>query len=402
MRRKGQRWAAVAMALVLAGAVTACGDDDEDDAGDGGDATNTTAAEGQTEIGEGEGAVSILAWPYYAEDGSQDPNYDWVTAYEEATGCQATVTYFGTSDEAFTLFASGDYDVVSASGDSSMRSVASGDAAAINTELLTNYGDLAPFLKEQAWNSIDGTVYGVPHGWGANVLQYNTDVVTPAPTSWGAVFDPESPYAGKIAAYDSPIYIADAAVYLMATEPDLGIENPYALDEEQFTAAVDLLKAQSDLLSEYWSDYVAYEDNFRAGSTVMGTSWQIIANTLQADEPPTPVDSVLPEEGSTAWSDNWMVYSEADHPNCAYEWLNYITSPEVQATVATTFGEAPANLAACDGIAEHCEQYHADDAAYYDQLHYWTTPTKECLDGRTDVECKDYAEWVAAWTEVKG
>lgn len=395
---KRYRVAAAAMALVLIAG--ACGDDDDGD--DATDTTDTTAAPTQNEIGEGEGAVSILAWPYYAEDGSQTPGLDWVSKFETDTGCEASVKYFGTSDEAFTLFGTGDYDVVSASGDSSMRSVASGDAAPINTELLTNYADLADFLKEQPWNSVDGTVYGVPHGWGANVLQYNTEVVSPAPDSWGAVFDPESPYAGKIAAYDSPIYIADAAVYLMATEPDLGIENPYALDDDQFAAAVDLLKVQNGLLAEYWSDYVAYEDNFRAGSTVMGTSWEIIASTLQADEPPTPVDSVLPKEGSTAWSDNWMVHAEAKNPNCAYEWLNYITTPDVQAEVASTFGEAPANLKACESIAEHCTQYHADDATYYDQLHYWTTPTKECLDGRTDVECKDYSEWVAAWTEIKG
>lgn len=389
---KRYRVAAVAMALVFVAG--ACGDD--------GGGTTATTAKPQTEIGTGEGAVSILAWPYYAEDGTQDPAYDWVSKFETDTGCQASVKYFGTSDEAFNLFGSGDYDVVSASGDSSMRSVASGDAAPINTALLDNYGDLAPFLKEQAWNSLDGTVYGVPHGWGANVLEFNSDVVSPAPDSWSAVFDPSSPYAGKIAAYDSPIYIADAAVYLMATQPDLGIKNPYALDDTQFAAAVDLLKQQKDLLSEYWSDYVAYEDNYRAGSTVMGTSWQIIVNTLQADEPPTPVDSVLPKEGSTAWSDNWMIHSRAKHPNCAYEWVNYITSPTVQAEVATTFGEAPANLKACESIAEHCTQYHADDAAYYDQLHYWTTPTKACLDGRTDVDCKDYQEWVTAWTEIKG
>jgi putative spermidine/putrescine transport system substrate-binding protein len=387
------RLAAAALALALFGA--ACGSDDKGDAA----GTTTTKPAMQSSIGEGEGAVSILAWPYYAEDGSQDPNYDWVSKYEQDTGCNASVKYFGTSDEAFTLFGTGDYDVVSASGDSSMRSVASGDAAPINTDLLDNYADIAPFLKAQAWNSVDGTVYGVPHGWGANVLQYNTDVVKPAPTSWGAVFDASSPYAGKIAAYDSPIYIADAALYLKATQPDLGIENPYALDEAQFTAAVDLLKEQKGLLSEYWSDYVAYEDNFRSGSTVLGTSWQIITDTLAAD---TPVASVLPSEGSTAWSDNWMVQSKAKHPNCAYMWINYITSPDVQAEVATTFGEAPANLKACESIAEHCTTYHADDKAYYDQLAYWTTPTKKCLDGRADVDCKDYAEWVAAWTEVKG
>ncbi len=393
---KRYRVAAVAIAVALAAG--ACGSDSKST----GSTTTNTAPPVQKAIGKGEGAVSILAWPYYAEDGTQDPNYDWVSKFETDTGCTATVKYFATSDEAFNLFGTGDYDVVSASGDSSMRSVASGDAVPINTSLLTNYGDIAPFLKEQAWNSIDGTVYGVPHGWGANVLQYNTDVVKPAPDSWGAVFDPKSPYAGKIAAYDSPTYIADAAVYLMSTKPDLKITNPYALDDTQFKAAVDLLKQQNKLVSEYWSDYVAYEDNYRAGSTVMGTSWQVIVKTLQGETPPVPVSSVLPKEGSTAWSDNWMIQTKAKHPNCAYEWINYITSPSVQAEVVTTYGEAPANLKACASIADHCTEFHAEDAAYYDQLYYWTTPTKACLDGRTDVTCKDYSEWVAAWTEIKG
>ncbi len=57
-------------------------------------------------------------------------------------------------------------------------------------------------------------------------------------------------------AYDSPIYIADAALYLMNTQPDLGIKDPYALDEDQLAAAVDLLKAQKENVSEYWSDYL--------------------------------------------------------------------------------------------------------------------------------------------------
>ena len=123
--------------------------------------------------------------------------------------------------------------MVSASGDASLRLVAAGDVAPVNTDLLTNYAGIDDFLKDQAWNSVDGQMYGIPHGWGANLLMYNTDRSSPAPDSWGAVFDDASPYAGKVTAYDSPIYIADAALYLMATQPDLGITNPYALDEDQ-------------------------------------------------------------------------------------------------------------------------------------------------------------------------
>ena len=123
--------------------------------------------------------------------------------------------------------------MVSASGDATLRLIAAGDVEPVNTDLVPNYADIAPFLKDQDFNSVDGQMYGIPHGWGANLLMYNKEVVKPAPTSWSAVFDGASKYAGKVTAYDSPIYIADAALYLMNTQPDLGIKNPYALDQDQ-------------------------------------------------------------------------------------------------------------------------------------------------------------------------
>ena len=246
MKKNMAKLTAGGFAFVLA--LAACGSDKAKVK-----AEPTTVA-GPTEIGKGEGAVNVLAWPGYAENGSTDKAYDWVTPFEKESGCKTTVKTFGTSDEAFTLFQSGDYDVVSASGDSSLRSIANGDAAVINTELLTNYNDLWEKLRGQRWNSVGDKIYGIPHGWGANLLMYNEAVVTPAPDSWGVVFDKNSPYKGKVTAYDSPIYIADAALYLMTSKPDLKITDPYSLDETQFKAAVDLLKEQKTTIGEYWSD----------------------------------------------------------------------------------------------------------------------------------------------------
>ncbi len=193
----------------------------------------------QQSMGAMEGSVNILAWPGYAEDGWNDPKVDWVTPFEQQTGCKANVKYFPTSDDAVNLMRTGDYDVVSASGDASLRLIASGDVAPVNTKLIKDYSQIEPFLKDRAWNSVNGQMYGMPHGWGANLLMYRTDDVTPAPTSWASVFTDSSTYHGKVTAYDSPIYIADAALFLMKTQPDLGIKNPYALDQDQLAAAVD-------------------------------------------------------------------------------------------------------------------------------------------------------------------
>jgi putative spermidine/putrescine transport system substrate-binding protein len=399
-----KRMSTMASAAVLALALVGCGTSD-----DGGDNDTT---EGGTftapdlpmkeEIGDFEDEVNILAWPYYAEDGSADPNADWVTPFEKETGCQANVKYFNTSDEAVNLFKTGDYDVISASGDASLRLIAAGDVEPINTDLLENYDDTYDFLKEQPWNSVDGQMYGAPHGYGANLLMWRTDMVKPAPTSWAAVFEKDSPYAGKVTAYDSPIYIADAALYLMNTQPDLGIENPYALDEEQLAAAVEALKTQKENVGEYWRDFAKHLQSFTTGDSVIGTSWQVAVNTLVGEK--VPVQAVFPDEGSTAWSDTWMVGADSPNKNCAYGWLNHITSPETNAEVAVYFGEAPGNSKACDVIEDpgFCEQYHAGDAEFADQLWYWTTPIEACLDGRTDVKCTDYGDWTQAWTEVKG
>ncbi len=356
----------------------------------------------QKSLGKGEGAVDLIAWAGYVEDGSDDPKVDWVHPFEQQSGCKVNVKIAGTSDDMVNLMKTGQYDAVSASGDASLRLIASGDAAPVNDKLVPNYRDVFPDLKLQAWNSVGGVSYGIPHGYGANLLMYRTDNVSPAPTSWGEVFRKNSPYQGHVTAYDSPIYIADAALYLMKTRPALGIKNPYALDQKQFDAAVALLKQQNTAIGEYWSDYLKEVSAFKSGDSVIGTTWQVIANTALSEK--APVKAVLPSEGSTGWSDTWMLSSKAKHPNCAYRWMNWIISPQVNAQVAEYFGEAPANKLACDHTSDKnfCATYHAGDSAYYKRVWFWTTPIPQCVDGRKNVACVPYAKWVQAWTSIKG
>jgi putative spermidine/putrescine transport system substrate-binding protein len=229
--------------------------------------------------------------------------------------------------------------------------------------------------------------------------------VDPAPDSWATVYDAASPYAGKITGYDAAISIADAAVALMGLKPELGITNPYALDENQFAEAVALAKTQFGIVNEYWSDYVLEMDAFRNGDSVLGHTWQIVTNYLKAEDPPVAVEVTKPKEGATGWSDTWMVAKDSPNVNCAYLWMNHITSPEVQAQLTEFWGEAPANAKACELMidATFCDQFHAGaDDAWWDDVYYWTTPREECLDGRTDVQCVGFDKWLDAWIEIKG
>jgi putative spermidine/putrescine transport system substrate-binding protein len=353
-------------------------------------------------VGAGEGELNLIAWAGYAENGSNDKTVDWVTPFTAESGCKVNVKVGNTSDEMVQLMRTGQYDGVSASGDATLRLIYAGDVAPVNTALVPNYSTISSFLKDKPWNSVSGQMYGIPHGWGANLLMYNVAAVTDAPNSWGAVFTDAGKYKGKVTAYDSPIYIADAALYLSKTKPELGIKDPYSLTEPQLDAAVDLLTKQRENVSEYWSDYTKEVQGFESGTSVIGTTWQVIANTI-GTENKVQVNTVLPKEGSTGWSDTWMVAAKAAHPNCMYKWMDWITSPKVNAQVAEYFGEAPAQTKSCAFTTQKdfCDIYHATDEGYASQLHYWTTPQKQCVDGSGD-NCTAYDEWVTKWQQIKG
>jgi putative spermidine/putrescine transport system substrate-binding protein len=382
----------VAFAATVALVATACGSD-----------STSSGGKALDKLGTAEKQLNLVIWAGYAEDGSTDKTQNWVGPFTQETGCAVKSKTAATSDEMFSLMQTGQYDGVSASGDSSVRMIDAGLVAPVNTGLVKNYADLSSFLKDQPYNSSGGKNYGIPHGWGANYLMYNSKVVTTAPDSWGAVFDTNSPYKGKITAYDAPIYIADAALYLKSTKPELGIKDPYSLTQPQFDAAVALLKAQHGLIGEYWNDYTKAQGAFEQGTSVLGTTWQIIYNLAVANN--KDLKTVLPKEGSTGWSDTWMISSKAKNPNCMYLWMDYITRPEVQAQVAQWFGEAPANPKACDIIekttAGFCDQFKAKDEAFAKAVHFWATPRKKCIDGSGDA-CVPFSEWIKAWTEIKG
>ncbi|MDP9143523.1 MAG: ABC transporter substrate-binding protein, partial [Actinomycetota bacterium] len=312
-------------------AFAGCGGDDDDDDG-GGDTSGAL-----TEVGATEGALNLIAWPGYVAD-------PWQSDFEKQTGCKINLKEAGTSAEFVDLMRTGQYDGVSASGNASLQLVAGDDVDPVNLDLIPNYETVFEDLKDQPYNTVDGVNYGVPHGRGANLLIWRTDAVQPDPTSWSAILDPAeaAKYKGKLSVYDDPVYIADAAVYLKTHQPDLGIEDPYELDDEQFNAAVDLLKQQQPNVGEYWADAAKQIQSFTNSDSVVGTTWQYQLFALEGEDQPVKSPGAgtgfLPEEGATGWSDTWMISSEAQHPNCMYKWMDFIISPSGNSQVTQSFG----------------------------------------------------------------
>lgn len=354
---------------------------------------------------EGEGTVSIVAWPGYIERGDTDPAFDWVTSFEEETGCMVEIKTAATSDEMVALMSEGNFDLVTASGDASLRLIAADLVQELDLSRIPSWDTIDERLQNAPWHTVDGVHYGVPYQWGPNVLMYNTEVFPEAPESWSVVFEEQDlpdgeSNVGRVQAYDGPIHIADAALYLMHHESDLGITDPYALDRDQFNAALDLLRQQRELVARYWHDAFIQIDDFVNEGIVASGSWPFQVNLLQAEG--APIASVFPIEGATGWADSTMMSSQAEHPNCAYLWLEHSIDPKVQGDLAAWFGSVPAVPAACEGNEllgdEGCVTNGFDN---FEVIRFWRTPTVECGDDRGDV-CVPYYEWVTNYIAVIG
>ncbi len=361
------------------------------------------------ELGKGEGKVNILAWPGYIENGATDKNYDWVTEFEKSSGCKVAVKTAGTSDEMVALMNEGGLDLVTASGDASMRMIRGKRVQPVNIDLIPSFKDVDDRLKNAPWHTVDGVHYGTPYQWGANVLAYNSKVFPEAPKSWSVVFEEQNlpdgkSNKGRIQAFDGPIYIADAALYLMKKKPDLGIKDPYELTEAQYKAALDLLRGQKALVSRYWHDAFIQIDDFKNEGVVASSSWPFQVNLLQADKAvmeKTPIASTVPEEGATGWADTTMMAADAENPNCAYMWMEHSLSPKVQGDLAAWFGSVPSNLAACKGNAlltdTGCD---TNGLGYFEKIHFWRTPVAKCASQADG--CVPYHKWVTDMIAVLG
>jgi putative spermidine/putrescine transport system substrate-binding protein len=233
---------------------------------------------------------------------------------------------------------------------------------------------------------------------------YDTRTFKQAPKSWNVVFEETTlgdgkSNKGRVQAYDGPIHVADAANYLMYHQKDLGIKNPYELNEDQYKAALDLLRQQRKLVSRYWHDAFIQMDDFKNEGVVASGSWPFQVNILQSEK--HPVASTIPQEGATGWADTTMLHADAENPNCAYLWMEHTLSSNLQSDLSVWFGANPSVPAACtDGRgmqnAAGCTANGLDD---FEKISFWTTPVSKC---KSQASCVPYYRWVSDYIGVIG
>ncbi|MEW2360033.1 ABC transporter substrate-binding protein [Spirillospora sp. NPDC029432] len=354
-------------------------------------------------LGPGEGSLSLVTLADDLENGGKDPRVDWVTPFEERTGCKVSWKVADGVQEMTDLMQNPGrtYDGVAAPPEVAGRLIDNGHITPVNPNLVDGYKKLEPRLRDLLKE--DGKVYGVPYVWGSNLLMYDTRA-TAAPQNWASLFDPAQAkrFSGRIIMRDSPLVIAEAALYLKGERRKLKIGDPYSLTRKQLDAAAKVVAEQRPHVESYWEKPAEAVSAFAGGQAALGQVWPYQVDVLTRAG--KPVQGVVPSGGVTGWMKAWMIGARAEHPNCMYQWLQWTSSPDVQQQVAEWSGVAPANPQACSGDrlgAGFCNAYRVGDRAYLDKVIFAHTPTRQCgrdRDGKRD--CTDYAEWTRAWNEA--
>lgn len=398
MRRRATARVKAAAALAVAAALGAAGLG----ACSGGDDKPVGVAKVVSTLGPGEGALNLLTLPGSVESGGTDPRVDWVTPFQERTGCKIGLKVVKTPEEMADLMRDRGrrYDGVAAPPEVAGRLVEENQAVPINPDLVDGYKKLEPRLRKLLER--DGKHYGLPYVWGSNLLMYDTRAVPP-PAGWAALFDPAQArrYSGKIVMRDSPLAIAEAALYLKGRQRKLKIRDPYSLTPAQLAAAGRVLARQRQYVGEYWDLPADAVSAFAGGRAVLGQAWPYHADVLNRAS--RPVQGVIPSEGATGWMDAWMIGARVQHPNCMYQWLQWTASPDVQQQVAEWTGVAPANPQACSGDrlkSGFCAAYHVGDRRYLDKIVFAHAPSKTCGGESDEKDCTDYAEWTRTWIQA--
>lgn len=318
--------------------------------------------------------LTAIVW-----EGYTDPSF--TQAFETQTGCTVKATYAGSSDEMFTKFRAGggrNYDLISASGDITERLYKAGLVRPIDPTKLTNYATVFESFQRGKWNTFDGQPYGVTFAWGPNVLVYNTEAVSPTPSSWEILFDPQ--YAGKITLPDNPMTIADVALWL-------GKPDPYDLTEEDLAEVKAKLLALRPNVRKFWTTAGELANLFQSGEVVLAHAWPLTYQQL--DQAGFPVGSVSPPGKLTGWTDSWMIAKNSPNSEAAYQWVDYILSGPGQKGVMAATGYSGATTLGSEAIgAEKAEALFMDDLSFHSQINMWQS-------------VKNYDQWVELWNEIR-
>jgi putative spermidine/putrescine transport system substrate-binding protein len=359
--------------------------------------------------------IRLIVPPGPVQNGEVDTTTDWVTPFEEQSGCRVELMTAPTDAAAYADLTKGIgdsyYDGILASPELAGQLISAKAVAPLATSRISGYARISPRLARSPAEVSGTTTYGLPYLWDSYVTGYAAGKVKPAPQSWSALFSPASAkaYSGKITVPEDPVTLALAALYLKSAQPSLGITDPFELTKTQLAAAEHAVQAVRGDIGTYWGSDSTVIGQLGDGQDVLGAVLTHQINQMtRAGLDTAGVPALTEAAGSAAGGagsgtavasvESWLVSAHAANTKCTYQWLSWTTSNYVQERASAFTSAAPAVPAACTGpAAANCAAYHMSTLPAARNLVFEHLPRASC--GQAG-GCASYTDWQTAWKRI--
>jgi spermidine/putrescine transport system substrate-binding protein len=329
-----------------------------------------------------ESSLTFLTYAVYS-----DPRL--VEAFTQQTGVAIVPENFGELDEMVTKLRAREsegFDIVSVASNLTKQLFNEGLLMPIDTSRIPNWQNLDPAFGTAGYvqTGTEGEVIGVPTVWGPEGLIYRTDLVSEPVDSWSVLWNEE--YSGRLSAIDYGYeMILIAALYL--GYQDALKADPIVFTDEQFDAIKQALVDQKPLLNRYWSDASEAEAGLASGDTV-ATIGRILFQ-VDLEKEGIPVQLVSPKEGTQGWSTSTCIAAKTKNVDAAYEFLNYVISPDYGLPLADVMGYPSSSSEVLEALPEDVRaRMTFNDPNIVQSMIWWQA-------------AGDEQRWNDLWNEVK-
>jgi spermidine/putrescine transport system substrate-binding protein len=304
-----------------------------------------------------EGVVNIWTYANFIPQ-------DFITEFQNETGIQLQVRLVDDQGKQFNLLAAEapnpSVDILTVAGHRFLQFIDSELLAPIDTDRLTNWGNINPVYSESDWAIINDQKWGAPILSGAEVMAFNTEVIDPADaTSWDIMFDPQ--YQGQTA-----YIIQDMMSVVMLYKGYDGNMIEY-MDDPQKAAEIvretrDFLIENKGMVRKFYDSGAEIQQMFVNQDVVLAHAWNGPISKLIMDG--FPVDMTIPKEGTYGFVYTFNIANNAPNADNAYTFIDAILArPEIAANMTRASGY----LSTVKGVEEHLTELEQQASSFTEE-----------------------------------
>lgn len=287
-----------------------------------------------TAYAEEEKILNVYNWSDYI-----DPTL--IPAFEKETGIKVVYDVFDSNEvlEAKLLSGKTGYDIVVPGSDFLSRQIKAGVFRKLNKENIPNLKNLDPVQMKMLTKVDPNNEYSIPYEQGTTGIAYNVDKIAKhmgpdfKVDSWDLVFKPENLSKLK----DCGVAVLNAPTEVVATAMHyLGLPNQ-PLDPKAYGPAEALLLAMRENVTYFHSSQSI--NDLANGDICLAVAWSgdMLQAATRAKEAGNGVNInyVVPKEGALVFYDMIAIPADADHPENAEKFIDFLLRPENMAKVSS-------------------------------------------------------------------